>query len=148
MLNANVKIKLLRDFDFLKCMKYQTDGSAGFDVMAAIDTDTDIMPGEVRAVPAGFAMEMEPGYEAQVRSRSGLAFRDHIIVFTPATIDSDYRGELCIVIKNMSDKKFTITPGMRIAQIVVSQYAKASFEYVEELSPTDRGHGGFGSTGR
>lgn len=144
-----LKIKLLKDYDFLKNLNYQTAGSAGLDLCAAIDEPMVLLPGEVKKVSCGIAIELPQGYEAQVRSRSGLALKNQIVIFnSPATIDSDYRGEVFALLKNFSpDKEFVINPGIRVAQMIITKYEKAQLVFVGQLSDTVRGEGGFGSTG-
>ena len=128
--------------------KYQTQGSAGLDLQAYIKEPIILKPGEIILVPTGLAIALQEGYEAQIRPRSGLALKNGITVLnSPGTIDADYRGEICVILINHSKQDFTITCGLRIAQMVISQYAFASIVEVEELSATNRGAGGFGSTG-
>jgi dUTP pyrophosphatase len=118
------------------------------DVCAACERDVTVAAGEVAAVPAGFSMAVPPGYEAQIRPRSGLALRHGVIVpNSPGTIDADYRGEVCVILGNVSREPFTVTRGMRIAQMVISPVAAANVVEVEELDETSRGEGGFGHTG-
>lgn len=128
--------------------EYQTQGSAGLDLQAYIKEPIILKPGEIILVPTGLAIALQEGYEAQIRPRSGLALKNGITVLnSPGTIDADYRGEICVILINHSKQDFTITCGLRIAQMVISQYAFASIVEVEELSATNRGAGGFGSTG-
>ncbi len=128
--------------------KYQTQGSAGLDLQAYIKEPIILKPGEIILVPTGLAIALQEGYEAQIRPRSGLALKNGITVLnSPGTIDADYRGEICVILINHSKQDFTITCGLRIAQMVIAQYAFASIVEVEELSATNRGAGGFGSTG-
>jgi dUTP pyrophosphatase len=128
--------------------KYQTQGSAGLDLQAYIKEPIILKPGEIILVPTGLAIALQEGYEAQIRPRSGLALKNGITVLnSPGTIDADYRGEICVILINHSKQDFTITCGLRIAQMVIAQYAFASIVEVEELSATNRGEGGFGSTG-
>ena len=126
---------------------YATPGAAGLDVVAA--EDLDLAPGQRHAVATGFAVAIPPGYEIQVRPRSGLAFKHGLSVpNAPGTIDSDYRGELKILLINHGDAPFPVRRGERIAQLVPAAVVPARFEEVASLDETDRGHGGFGSTGR
>jgi dUTP pyrophosphatase len=126
---------------------YATPGAAGMDVVAA--EDFDLAPGQRHAVATGFKIAIPMGYEIQVRPRSGLAFKHGVTVpNTPGTIDSDYRGELKILMINHGPNPFPIRRGDRIAQLVPAAVTKAGFDEIEELDATDRGHGGFGSTGR
>ena len=126
---------------------YSTPGSAGMDVVAA--EDVDLAPGQRHAVATGFKVAIPEGYEIQVRPRSGLALKHGISVpNTPGTIDSDYRGELKIIVINLGQEVFPIRRGERIAQIVPAAVTQAGWDEVEELDETHRGAGGFGSTGR
>jgi dUTP pyrophosphatase len=127
---------------------YQTDGSAGMDLAAAIEVPITLAPGERRLIPSGLALEIPPGYEAQVRPRSGLALRHGIgMVNSPGTIDSDYRGPLGVLLVNHGQEPFVIEPLARIGQLVVARVERAELELVESLDGTARGTGGFGSTG-
>jgi dUTP pyrophosphatase len=118
------------------------------DLPAAIPTPIELQPGAFALVPCGFAMALPPGYEAQVRPRSGLASRHGVTVLnTPGTVDSDYRGEVKALLINLGAEAFTIVPGMRVAQLVVAPIARVEWSEVEALSPTVRGAGGFGHTG-
>jgi dUTP pyrophosphatase len=127
---------------------YQTAGAAGMDLHAAIEADCTIAPGARRFLPCGFSLAVPPGYEGQVRSRSGLALKHGIAVLnSPGTIDSDYRGELAVVLINHGDVPFVVSKGMRIAQLVISRVERAEWDEVDELPDTDRGHGGYGHTG-
>ena len=123
-----------------------TEGSAGFDITSA--EDGELAPGERRLFPTGFAVAIPHGYEIQIRPRSGLALKHGITLpNTPATIDSDYRGELKIALINLGTETFQVSRGMRIAQMIVAKVETAEFAPVSTLSPTTRGEGGFGSTG-
>ena len=127
---------------------YETAGSAGMDLAAAVDGDVIVGPGERSLIPCGFHMALPSGFEAQVRPRSGLAVKHGIsLANTPGTIDSDYRGEVKVPIINHGSAAFTITRGMRIAQMVVAPVSRATLQEVEDLPTTDRGEGGFGHTG-
>jgi dUTP pyrophosphatase len=127
---------------------YQTEHAAGMDVCAAVDEPLVLAAGERAAVPTGLFLAIPAGYEAQIRPRSGLALKHGIsFVNTPGTIDADYRGELRIIAVNLSSEPFTITRGMRIAQMVIAPVTRARLEVVDELPPTARGEGGFGHTG-
>ena len=128
--------------------KYQTKGSAGLDLQANISQPMVLKAGEIVLVPTGLAIALQEGYEAQVRPRSGLALKNGITVLnSPGTIDSDYRGEISVILINHSKQDFIITNGLRIAQLVIAQYAFAKIIEVDDLSTTQRGEGGFGSTG-
>lgn len=146
--SINIQIKRLPNLGDLPLPFYATSGSAGMDLVAAIESDMVIKPMQRIAVPTGISIALPAGYEAQIRPRSGLAFKNGISVpNAPGTIDSDYRGEVCALIINLGQEDFVITRGMRIAQMIISQYSQASWQLVNELEVTDRGAGGFGSTG-
>jgi dUTP pyrophosphatase len=122
--------------------------AAGMDLSAAIDVPLTLAPGERRLVPCGFAMALPPGYEAQLRPRSGLALKHGITMLnTPGTIDADYRGEVKVLLINLGQEPFQVTPGMRIAQMVIAAVQPAVVEIVTQLEDTARGAGGFGSSG-
>jgi dUTP pyrophosphatase len=128
---------------------YQTSGSAGMDLRANISDAVTLDTLERRMIPTGLFIELPLGYEAQVRPRSGLALKKGLTcVNSPGTIDSDYRGEIHVILINLSKEVQTIEPGERIAQMVVAQYVQANLIETIELSKTDRGAGGFGSTGK
>lgn len=129
--------------------KYMTAEAAGMDLSAAVDAPIAIAPGARAVIGTGLAMELPLGFEGQLRPRSGLA-REHGITLAnaPATIDSDYRGHVAIVLVNHGDRPVTIEPGMRIAQLVIAPVVQAEVEVVDALSTSARGAGGFGSTGR
>lgn len=127
---------------------YQTPGSAGLDLCAALTEPVSLAPGARRLIPTGLAMAIPPGYEGQVRPRSGLALRHGVsIVNSPGTIDSDYRGEVAIVLINLGQEPFLVEPRARIAQLVIAPVTQATLELVSELDETGRGAGGYGSTG-
>ena len=127
---------------------YETAGSAGMDMRAFIDSDIILKPGDRKLIPTGIYIELPDGYEAQIRPRSGMAFKHGIsLPNTPATIDSDYRGEIKVAVINLSQEEFTIKSGDRIAQMVIAKYEKANWVVADELSETKRGEGGFGHTG-
>ncbi|MFT6332003.1 MAG: dUTP pyrophosphatase [Lentimonas sp.] len=143
-----LKIKRLTNNSDLALPKYETSGSAGMDLQAAIDESITLKSGEIKLVKTGIAIALEEGFEAQIRPRSGLALKNGITVLnTPGTIDSDYRGEICIVLINHSKTDFIIERGMRIAQIIIAKYSQAEITEVTDLDETQRGEGGFGSTG-
>lgn len=128
--------------------EYMTPGAAGMDVCAALDKDLLLEPGDIALVPTGFAMAIPPGFEVQVRPRSGLAVKQGITVInSPGTIDSDYRGEVKVALVNLSNKTRTIKRCDRIAQLVVSRVSRACLEETADLDETDRNSGGFGHTG-
>lgn len=143
-----VSVQQLPHADGLPLPSYETSGSAGMDLSAAIDTDLIILPGARALVPTGLAIALPTDYEAQIRPRSGLALRDGIaLVNSPGTIDADYRGEIGIILINLGDKPVTIERGMRIAQMVVAPVMQIAWKPTESLPESDRGAGGFGSTG-
>lgn len=126
-----------------------TAAAAGLDLRAALRDPVTLAPGERRAIPTGFAVELPPGYEGQVRPRSGLARRHGVTVLNaPGTIDADYRGELVVLLVNLGDAPVTFARGERIAQLVIAPVVAAELHEVEALSSTERGVGGFGHTGR
>ncbi len=144
-----VKITRLHDkYNDLPLPHYATDGSAGMDIYAAVDEPITIDPQSTVLIPTNIVIELEVGYECQVRSRSGLAIKNGIFALNaPGTIDSDYRGEVKIILSNFGKEPFVVSRGDRIAQLVFAKYEKATFVEVSELSETKRGAGGFGSTG-
>ena len=128
--------------------KYETEGSSGLDLAANIDKQIKISPGKSQIIPTGLAVAIPKNFEIQIRPRSGLAAKNQISVLnTPGTIDADYRGELKVILINLSDKVFVVERGLRIAQMVLSPVIKAKLKEVTELENTERGSGGFGSTG-
>ena len=128
--------------------KYETDGSSGLDLAAFVDKNIEIKPGKSNIIPTGLAVAIPKDFEIQIRPRSGLAAKNQISVLnTPGTIDADYRGELKIILINLSNKSFIVEKGLRIAQMVLCPVVKAKFKEVESLDDTKRGSGGFGSTG-
>ena len=128
--------------------KYETEGSSGLDLAANIDKQIKISPGKTQIIPTGLAVAIPKNFEIQIRPRSGLAAKNQISVLnTPGTIDADYRGELKVILINLSDKVFVVEKGLRIAQMVLSPVIKAKLKEVTELENTERGSGGFGSTG-
>jgi len=146
-LTIRIQISRLPHGEGLPLPNYATHGAAGMDVVAA--EDLDLMPGQRHAVATGFRVAIPEGYEIQVRPRSGLAFKHGVTVpNTPGTIDSDYRGELKVLMINHGSEAFAVRRGERIAQLVPAAVTLATFDEVEELDDTSRGHGGFGSTGQ
>lgn len=128
---------------------YETSGSAGMDIRAFVESEISLKPFERKLVPTGLFLELPEGYEAQLRPRSGLAFKHGIsLPNSPATIDSDYRGELKVALINLSNEEFIIKNGERIAQMIIARHEKAEWIAVQEISETTRGEGGFGSTGK
>lgn len=145
-----VSIKLIRlpHMDGIDLPRFETEQAAGVDLRAAIDTPITLAPGTRQLIPTGFCMALPPGYEAQVRPRSGLALKHGITVLnSPGTIDADYRGEVGVLLINHGDKDFTVARGDRFAQMVIAPVTQGQFELVSELSETGRGSGGYGSTG-
>ncbi len=144
---VTVEIKRLSNGGNLPMPAYKTEGAAGMDIVAA--ESLTLKPGRRQAVATGFAVAIPHGYEIQVRPRSGLALEHGITCLnTPGTIDSDYRGEIKIILANLGDEYFEVKRGDRIAQLVVAPVTRAAFAEVDTLSDTQRGAGGFGSTGR
>ncbi len=128
--------------------KYETDGSSGLDLAAFIDRNIEIKPGKSEIIPTGIAVAIPKDFEIQIRPRSGLAAKKQISVLnTPGTIDADYRGELKVILINLSGETFIVKKGLRIAQMVLCPVIKAKLKEVESLDDTKRGSGGFGSTG-
>lgn len=148
MSDLRIEIKRLPHAADLPLPVYATALAAGMDLCAAVDKDVVIAPGDRAAVPTGYMIALPEGYEAQVRPRSGLALKHGITLpNSPGTIDADYRGEVAVIVMNAGRENFTVTRGMRIAQMVVAPVTRVSWREVETLSTTERGAGGFGSTG-
>ena len=146
----NLEVKILDNGYGLPIPKYETEGAAGLDLFAATKEDTKIIipPRKAEMIPTGIAISVPSGYEAQIRPRSGLAAKNGITVLnSPGTIDSDYRGEILVMLINHSNKDFKILRGMRIAQMVISKIEQFNLISVDELDTTYRGKDGFGSTG-
>jgi len=146
----NLEVKILDNGFGLPLPKYETEGAAGLDLFAATKEETKIIipPRKAEMIPTGIAISVPSGYEAQIRPRSGLAAKNGITVLnSPGTIDSDYRGEILVMLINHSNKDFEILRGMRIAQMVISKIEQFNLISVDELNTTDRGKDGFGSTG-
>lgn len=142
----NIQITKLNDA--AKLPEYQTEGAAGMDLHACIDAPVTLASMERRMIPTGLAIALPTGYEVQVRARSGLSIKHGITVVNGVgTVDADYRGEIGVLLVNLSQESFEITPGMRIAQMVIAKYERAVWQEVEALDETVRGSGGFGSTG-
>lgn len=143
-----IQFKKLPHAKDLPLPSYESAFAAGMDIRAALERPITLQSGERELVPSGLKMAMPPGYEAQMRPRSGLAYRQGITMLnTPGTIDADYRGELKMLAVNLGDEEFTINHGDRIAQMVIAPVIQAEIDEVEILSETERGDGGFGSTG-
>jgi|TARA_B110000971_G_scaffold76183_1_gene78234 dUTP pyrophosphatase len=142
------KIQIKKLSKSVSIPKYETSGSSGMDIAAHIEKNITINPGEKTLVSTGFSIAIPRGYEVQIRPRSGLAAKKNITVLnTPGTIDADYRGEIKVILINLGKEKFVIENGERIAQMVVCPVVRADLEVVKELPETERGLGGFGSTG-
>ena len=146
----SIKVKRISDnYLDVELPKYETEGSSGLDIRAAIDSEQVIENGKIALIPTDLSVEIPEGYEIQVRPRSGLAAKHGIgVLNSPGTIDSDYRGEIKIILFNFSDKHFVVKRGDRIAQIVISKVYKADFLEVNDLKESARGAGGFGHTGK
>lgn len=144
-----VKIKRIsEDYSNNPLPEYKTSGSAGMDILASISSDIIIKAGQIELVPTNLAIELPSGFECQVRSRSGLAIKNGIFCLnSPGTIDSDYRGEIKVILSNFGKEDFVIKNGDRIAQLVIAKYEYVQWNVVKELSDSNRGEGGFGSTG-
>lgn len=141
-----MKIKVINKSG-LDLPKYQTPCAAGMDIFADVHEAVTLKPLERKLIPTGLFIELPEGYEAQIRPRSGLAIKNGITVLnTPGTIDADYRGEIGVILVNLSDREFTLQRGDRIAQMVIAKHECAEWEEVTELTGTERGAGGFGST--
>lgn len=144
----NIKVKVLVEKG-VEHPKYMTSGSAGMDIRAHIKEEINLKPLERKLIPSGIRMEIPEGYEVQVRPRSGLALKHGLTVLnTPGTVDSDYRGDIGVILVNLSNEEYTVKPGERIAQLVVNKVAQAELIEVEELNETERNSGGFGHTGK
>ncbi len=142
-----MKIKIINTSDN-PLPAYETEGSAGMDLRASLSEPVKLKPLQRALIPTGLFIELQQGYEAQIRPRSGLAIKKGLsLLNTPGTIDSDYRGEVKIILINLSNETAQVHHGERIAQMVISEYERASFVEVNELSDTSRGEGGFGHTG-
>lgn len=149
MQTKKIRIQQLEHGKNLPLPTYATTGSAGMDLLSANETPIVVNPHEVVLVPTGIIIEIETGYEGQIRPRSGLAVKHGITVLnSPGTIDSDYRGEVKVILINHSEKPFTINRGERIAQLIISSFEKIEWDNSESLSQTARNDGGFGHTGR
>jgi dUTP pyrophosphatase len=150
-LSITVEIQRLPHADGLALPAYQSVHAAGLDLLAAVSEDKPLtlQPGQRALVPTGLMIAVPPGYEAQVRPRSGLALKHGVTVLnSPGTVDADYRGEVSVLLINHGEEPFTIRRGERIAQLVIAAVTQANLVAVASLSSTDRGSGGFGSTGR
>ena len=143
-----IQVRRLPHSDGLPLPAYATPGAAGMDLLAAVAAPVTIEPGKRALIPTGLAVALPPGFEMQVRPRSGLALRNGILLpNSPGTIDEDYRGEVQVILLNAGDAPFTVERGMRIAQAIVAPVVRAEWQEVEKLDDTSRSTGGFGSTG-
>tara|TARA_B110000967_G_scaffold40398_1_gene40308 strand:- start:1887 stop:2336 length:450 start_codon:yes stop_codon:yes gene_type:complete len=147
--SIKVYIKKISSKSDFKLPNYETKGAAGMDLSADIESEVTLKPLERSLIPTGIAISLPKDLEAQIRPRSGLAIKHGITLLnTPGTIDSDYRGEIKVILVNLSNDNYTIKPQDRIAQIVFSRFVTGEFDIVENLDETDRGESGFGSTGK
>lgn len=145
---VSIPITKLPHGEALELPFYATQDSAGMDLLAAISEPITLGPLERKLIPTGIAIALPKGYEAQIRPRSGLALKHGIsLVNAPGTIDADYRGEIGVIVVNLSNDPYTIEPATRIAQMVIAPYTRADWNAVDSLDETERGEGGFGSTG-
>ena len=145
---VRVAIKRLPEGEGLPLPAYMSEHAAGADLCAAVHEELTLLPGARALVPSGFSIALPPGYEAQVRPRSGLAIRSGVTCLnSPGTIDADYRGHVQVVLANLGSEPIVIRRGDRIAQLVVAPVSRAAFDVVDELPGSQRGEGGFGSTG-
>lgn len=143
-----IEVKRVAGTEDIALPDYQSAHASGMDICAAVDEPVILQPGEIKLIPTGLHIAVPPGYEAQIRPRSGLALKHGLLVVnTPGTIDADYRGEVRIILGNFGKEAFTIERGGRIAQMVIQTVVQADWQVTDELTETDRGHGGFGSTG-
>lgn len=148
-LDLEVLVETLPHFDGLELPRYETDHAAGLDLRAAVEAPVSLEPGRATLVPTGLRLAIPPGFEAQVRPRSGLALKHGVgVLNSPGTIDADYRGELKVILFNFGDAPFQIARGERIAQLVFARVERAAWRLATELPPSERGAGGFGSTGK
>lgn len=145
---VSIKVKRLAGAEDLPLPQYQTEGASGLDLRAAVPEPVCVEPGRIALIPTGFCLSIPPGFEGQVRPRSGLALKHGVCLLnSPGTIDSDYRGEVQVILANLGGRTFEVKRGDRIAQLVVARVVKARLEAVAELDETQRGAGGFGHTG-
>lgn len=144
-----MKLKIKKLNENVNIPEYKSEGAAGMDLYAAISEPVTLRPLQRKLIPTGLSIELEHGYEAQIRPRSGMALKYGISVLnTPGTIDEDYRGEVGIIAVNLSTDEYTIQPQERIAQMVIAKVEQAKIDVVTELTETDRGDGGFGHSGK
>lgn len=144
----SVSLTVLPHAEGLALPTYATEHAAGMDLCAAVQSEVVLKPGERKLIPTGLALALPEGYEAQIRPRSGLALKNGLSVLnSPGTIDADYRGEVQVILANLGNEDFVVTRGMRIAQMIVAAYERVTWQQVDTLPETERGAGGFGSTG-
>ena len=149
MAGFSMMIEVLAHAKGLSLPKYATAGSSGMDLYAAVDANLIVKPGEVSLIPTGLKIALPEPFEAQIRARSGLAIKHGMCVLNgPGTVDSDYRGEVKVILANLGKEPFTVERGMRIAQMVIMRVEKPKLEVVDKVPDTVRGEGGFGSSGR
>ena len=142
------QVKIINKSD-LPLPQYQTEFSAGMDIPANLESSISLQPGERQLIPTGLFLEIPPGYEVQIRPRSGLALKHGITVLnSPGTVDADYRGEIKVLLINHGQEPFTISKGDRIAQMVLAKHEVISWEVTSNLNPSERGEGGYGSSGK
>lgn len=147
-MSTPIRVRRLPHGEGLPLPSYATAGAAGMDLLAAVEAPVTIEPGKRALIPTGLAVALPPGYELQIRPRSGLALRNGILLpNAPGTIDEDYRGELQVIVLNAGDAPFTVERGARIAQAILAPVVRARWHEVADLDETQRGSGGFGSTG-
>lgn len=145
---VTVLLKRLPEGEGLQAPPYMSAHAAGADLFAAVLDDVTLLPGARALIPTGFSIAVPEGFEAQIRPRSGLAYRNGVTCLnSPGTIDADYRGPLCVLLANLGSEPYVVRRGDRIAQLIVAPVARANFEIVDELNETARAAGGFGSTG-
>jgi len=146
--HVTLRVKRLAGNEDIALPAYETEGSSGLDLRAAVNGDFTLHPGDIRLVPTGLAISLPRGYEAQVRPRSGLALKHGVgMVNAPGTVDADYRGEIGLILINWGNEPFVIKRGDRIAQMVITRVSRAEVLEVDRLEPTARGGGGFGHSG-
>ncbi len=144
----NIEIRRKAGCEDVPLPQYMSEHAAGMDLCAACADDVMLEPGQIRLIPCGFYMALPPGYESQVRPRSGMALKHGVVVpNSPGTIDADYRGEVCVILGNIGSEKFVVRRGMRIAQMVIAPVTRAAVKEVDVLPDSVRGNGGFGHTG-
>jgi len=146
--NIEIQFERLSGFEDLPLPEYESSQASGMDIRAALEEPVELKPGERKLIPTGFKMALPQGFEAQIRPRSGLALKHGITMLnTPGTIDADYRGEVKVLAINLGDQPYTIHHGNRIAQMVIAPVTQATIRKVNQLHDSERGSGGFGSTG-